>query len=342
MQRQAAGSIWFYPGSLKSNNRLYIQTSSGFRTTGGVHYRGYLPIWADIRNAGNFFSFEWYPGSRSPSIRYFGWSTPGYKRGWFSGDVPGWHILCYNSNGWSNYIYIYVWPMGYGSSGGASYAAGQQQADVSQQYAIPAGAPNPPNPQAEDLKMPDLSLLGGSQKSAVSSGEGYGGVAAYGPGFSGQMSLPDSTSFQGTCSNPSECSAKGAVPTPSGAVYSPVPTYPARSSCDCAGQSSCPCNGYYIQVWPNKLTTAAGVRFGEWLPLWSKIGKAGPYWSYEWSPCSAFPRGYYCHPDIKYFGWKQAGWSWSRFYGNAEGWHILAYNTGQWSNYIYIYVWPYN
>ena len=45
-------------------------------------------------------------------MRWWGWTGTGYKKGWFSGDVPGWHILCYNCGIWSNYIYIYVYPRG--------------------------------------------------------------------------------------------------------------------------------------------------------------------------------------------------------------------------------------
>jgi hypothetical protein len=49
----------------------------------------------DTNYAGNVYSSSW------------------YKR-WFFADVPGWHILQYYCNGWSNYIYIYVnGPSGY-------------------------------------------------------------------------------------------------------------------------------------------------------------------------------------------------------------------------------------
>ena len=105
-------SIWYYPSSVVSANRFYVQTASGFRTVGGCSFRGYLPLWADIKSSGNFFVYEWYPGRSTPSVRWWGWTGTGWKKGWFCGDVPGWHILCYNSGIWSNYIYIYVYPRG--------------------------------------------------------------------------------------------------------------------------------------------------------------------------------------------------------------------------------------
>jgi hypothetical protein len=35
---------------------------------------------------------------------------PGWYKGWFCGDIPGWHILQYYCSGRSNYIYVYVNP----------------------------------------------------------------------------------------------------------------------------------------------------------------------------------------------------------------------------------------
>ena len=99
------------------------------------------------------------------------------------------------------------------------------------------------------------------------------------------------------------------------------------------------CNEYFVQVWPGRLNTVGSVKYGEWLPLWSKIGRAGNYWSFEWALCGN-PSGYYCYPEVKNFGFKATGWYPTWFRGNKPGWHILCYYCNDWSNYIYIYVWP--
>ena len=130
---QAGSSYWYYPNQVNSANRFYVQTSSGLNTVAGCSYGGYLPLFADIKSSGNFFVYEWYPGESAPSVRSWGWTETGYKKGWFSGDVPGWHILCYNCGIWSNYIYIYVYPQvvsspssGYTNNPGYAIQATQQ------------------------------------------------------------------------------------------------------------------------------------------------------------------------------------------------------------------------
>lgn len=95
-------------------------------------------------------------------------------------------------------------------------------------------------------------------------------------------------------------------------------------------------NEYYVQTGSNNLVTVAGVRQGEWLPLWSKVKWPGYYWSFEWY-CGNI---YNCSPEVKNFGYKNAGWQNTWFYGNMQGWHLLCYNCNDWSNYVYIYVWP--
>jgi hypothetical protein len=134
--------------------------------------------------------------------------------------------------------------------------------------------------------------------------------------------------------------------------------------------SVCKCNEYYVQGCPGgDLDTVAGVFCGEWLPLWSKISRPGDYWSYEWKICgsegygSCSPyvdncgsEGYgscspyvdncgcggsgFCSPEVRNFGYKCAGWHQTWFKGDYLGWHILSYHSNDWSNYIYIYVWP--
>ena len=148
-------STWYYPGSVISANRFYVQTASGFKTVGGCSYKGYLPLWADIKSSGNFFVYEWYPGQSTPVVQWWGWTETGWKKGWFCGDVPGWHVLCYNSGIWSNYIYIYVYPSGavVSASSGYSNAAASMTAAT-----LPTGAPIPPDPGAERLVLPDFNL----------------------------------------------------------------------------------------------------------------------------------------------------------------------------------------
>ncbi len=147
-------SYWYYPGQVNSANRFYVQTSSGLNTIAGCSYGGYLPLFADIKSSGNFFVYEWYPGASAPVVRLWGWTGTGYKKGWFSGDVPGWHTLCYNCGIWSNYIYIYVYPRVVASPS-QSYTSNP---GTIAQVSLPAGAPTPPDLNAEGLAMPDNNL----------------------------------------------------------------------------------------------------------------------------------------------------------------------------------------
>ena len=148
-------SIWYYPSSVVSANRFYVQTASGFRTVGGCSFRGYLPLWADIKSSGNFFVYEWYPGRSTPSVRWWGWTGSGWKKGWFCGDVPGWHILCYNSGIWSNYIYIYVYPRDAALSAPSGYSNAAPSVSAA---SLPLDAPIPPDPAAERIVLPDFNL----------------------------------------------------------------------------------------------------------------------------------------------------------------------------------------
>ena len=145
-------SVWYYPRSVVSANRFFVQTASGFRTVGGCSFNGYLPLWADIKSSGNFFVYEWYPGRSTPSVRWWGWTGTGWKKGWFCGDVPGWHILCYNSGIWSNYIYIYVYPRGAAMSAPSGYSNAAASMTAS---SLPLDAPIPPDPGAERIVLPD-------------------------------------------------------------------------------------------------------------------------------------------------------------------------------------------
>ncbi|MDM7912745.1 MAG: hypothetical protein QUS09_06580 [Methanotrichaceae archaeon] len=406
---QETGS-WYYPGSVSSRNKFKVQTFSGLSTVAGCSYGGYLPLWADINSAGNFYVYEWYPGQWTPSVRWWGWTWPGFKKGWFTGDVPGWHILCYNCRDWSNYVYIYVWPSGSGSGTyslgyNAGYSTGYSTEMPTQAAAIseplPSGAPTPPDPNAENLVLPDFNLLqlsnsqsgyaAGTAGSYATGAAGATGTAGYPPQYSSQYPLQHSsqgtTNFpvQGTNAiyparyTPQVGHTQGAFTSGYPVGYSAGQTAPgsqAQKVCTACAErgsyaeqgsytglaatsgyaaqtfqtvktyqtvfpkpSTCKCNEYYVQVWPNKLSTVGSVRCGEWLPLWSKISKPGIYWSFEWTQCGS-PAGYYCQPEVRSFGYKNAGWHQTWFRGNKPGWHILSYCTGDYSNYVYVYVWP--
>ena len=356
-------SIWYYPSSVVSANRFFVQTASGLGTVGGCSFQGYLPLWADIKSSGNFFVYEWYPGQSTPSVRWWGWTGTGWKKGWFCGDVPGWHILCYNSGIWSNYIYIYVYPRASAPSGYANAAASMTAASLL------AGAPIPPDPGAERIVLPDFNLYrpvtdqSGYNYPFSSSGTGpIENPAIANPAL---ISYPDQAAYTGVAGLPSQASSSSKTSTTitrstviAGGVSS---SYPYEKSCPtCVASPSltapygyaaqsyqavypvpsiCKCNEYYVQSCPGRLATVAGVFCGGWLPLWSKVSRPGAYWSFEWTACSSGP-SYYCPPEVKNFGYKSTGWYQTWFKGNNPGWHILSYQCNDWSNYIYIYVWP--
>ncbi len=106
------------PPGVSSANRFYIPYSPS--TVAGCNFGQWLPMWLDVRGSGPLYMYEWYPNGRLVSnylayIRY-----PGWQKMWFNGDAAGWHILQYYCNGWSNYIYVYV----YGSSNYPPYGQG--------------------------------------------------------------------------------------------------------------------------------------------------------------------------------------------------------------------------
>jgi hypothetical protein len=103
------------PTGTYAPNSLYVFYAP--QTTAGCYLNANVPLWMKISGSGNIWFYEWYPDGRlvtnyAGNVYYPGW----YKR-WFYADVPGWHILQYNCNGWSNYAYIYV----YGSYPQTSY-----------------------------------------------------------------------------------------------------------------------------------------------------------------------------------------------------------------------------
>jgi hypothetical protein len=256
---------------------------------------------------------------------------------------------------------------GYGAVAGAypnSYA-------TTQPVSLPPGAPTPPNPNAENLILPDYNqyapvssqamqgsvpAMGGPQGYAVSGGmpmqsnyPAQGGYSANGcqacshqgshqganpsqtcTSCTGQTPVTGANSLQGNCATctGSSMAAPAGYPVQNCQAVFPKP-------------STCRCNEYYVQICPGKLGTTAGVYCGQWLPLWSKISRPGTYWSFEWALCGN-PPGSFCPQEIRNFGSKGPGWCQTWFWGNKPGWHILSYCCGDWSNYVYIYVWPAN
>lgn len=128
------------PGGYASN-KLYISYAP--QTVASCYLYAYLPLWLQTSTYGNIWFYEWYPNGMLDTnyagrVYYPGW----YKR-WFYADVPGWHILQYYCNGWSNYVYIYVntyggymnpspyqgqqppYPYPYGTNYGSNYGSNQ-------------------------------------------------------------------------------------------------------------------------------------------------------------------------------------------------------------------------
>ena len=101
------------PTGTYAPNSLYIFYAP--QTISGCYLSANLPLWMKISGSGNVWFYEWYPPPYGNLITtYAGYVYhPGWYKRWFIADVPGWHILQYYCNGWSNYAYIYV----YGSGG---------------------------------------------------------------------------------------------------------------------------------------------------------------------------------------------------------------------------------
>lgn len=100
------------PSGFIAPNELYIAYAPLTVTRCNLYAN--LPLWMNITSRGTIWFYEWYPNGKLyvnyvGSIYYPTW----YKR-WFFADSPGWHILQYYCNGWSNYAYVYVdGPSGY-------------------------------------------------------------------------------------------------------------------------------------------------------------------------------------------------------------------------------------
>jgi hypothetical protein len=112
------------PSGTYSPNSLYISYAS--QTIAGCYLYNSLPIWVQNSRSGPLWFYEWYPDGRLEA-NYLGTTYPGWYRWWFYADSPGWHILQYYCNGWSNYIYVYV----YGYPGYSPYQTTPQYTDES-------------------------------------------------------------------------------------------------------------------------------------------------------------------------------------------------------------------
>jgi hypothetical protein len=340
-----AGS-WYWPGSVESQNKLYVQTRDGVTTVAGCSNGGYLPLWAKVAYTGNFFVYEWYPNSLTPSVNWYFWTWPDYLKGWFKGDDSGWHVICFHCDKSSNYVYIYVWPEGgsYTEGRTTSYSNIEAPQTVPSSATLSSGSlstglgmatPTPPDPVSEGLMPTDLRLpapdcatpVGGEQYDGwTTDSTGYCAPTTGSSGYTGYTTGPTDYSCGGTGTiSPPGYSAGADTISDFGLVYTP--------------RAASKYNEYYVQTWPNRLTTVASTQQNEWLPLWSKIKRPGMYWSFEWPPCRS---GHYCTPEVKSLGYKKEGWYPTWFKSSTPGWHLLCYQCNDWSNYVYIYVWPFD
>ena len=130
------------PGGYAPNN-LYVSYAP--QTMAGCYLYANLPLWMDTAGSGDIWFYEWYP-SGYLDINHAGYAYyPGWFKRWFFADVPGWHILQFYCNGWSNYAYIYVYSSGdynYWVSPGNPY--GPTPLPYVPNYQAPLSNPFPP------------------------------------------------------------------------------------------------------------------------------------------------------------------------------------------------------
>ena len=105
----AAMSMMVVPPGIGAPNKLYASFVP--QTIGGCYLNGWLSMWLQTSRSSPIWFYEWYPDGRL-DVNYLGYSYPGWQKRWFYGDTPGWHVLQYYSQGWSNYVYIYVYGWG--------------------------------------------------------------------------------------------------------------------------------------------------------------------------------------------------------------------------------------
>jgi hypothetical protein len=351
----AASGSWYWPGSVESQNKLYVQTRDGVTTVAGCSNGGYLPLWAKVAYTGNFFVYEWYPNKLTPTVNWCFWTWPDYLKGWFKGDDPGWHIICFHCDKSSNYVYIYVWPESGSYTGVTSGSYAEEKTTGYSKIVAPqtmpsssslssgslstnlgSATPTPPDPVSEGLMPTDLRLPAPDYSGSA---DGSSGCDSYTTGTMGACAPTSGVSDYGVYASGStgySCYGTGTIlPTGYSAGTDTVSDFGLVYTPMAASKY----NEYFVQTRPNRLTTVASTQKGEWLQLWSKIKRPGMYWSFEWPPCKS---GYYCAPEVKSLGYKKEGWYTTWFKSSTPGWHLLCYQCNDWSNYVYIYVWPFD
>lgn len=102
-----ASTYMVVPPGTSAPNKFYIPYSPS--TVASCYYGQWVPMWLDVRGYGPLYTYEWYPNGRLVSQYMANIPYPSWRKMWFYGDAPGWHTLQYYCNGWSNYIYVYVY-----------------------------------------------------------------------------------------------------------------------------------------------------------------------------------------------------------------------------------------
>jgi hypothetical protein len=122
------------PTGTYAPNSLYVFSAP--QTTVGCYLYANLPLWMKTASSGNVWFYEWYADGML-NAQHAGYvSYPGWYKQWFYADVPGWHVLQYYCNGWSNYIYIYVYGHYVPGSGSTGAPAEQSYVPPSSSSAI--------------------------------------------------------------------------------------------------------------------------------------------------------------------------------------------------------------
>ena len=144
------------PSGSYAQNSLYISYAP--QTVASCNLYANLPLWLKTSGSGNIWFYEWYPDGMLDTNYAGNVYAPGWYKRWFLADVPGWHILQYYCNGWSNYIYIYV----YGPSG---YWVSPNPTPSSSPYPsiwmarLPTITPQPVTPIILTCERPEESVL---------------------------------------------------------------------------------------------------------------------------------------------------------------------------------------
>jgi Chaperone of endosialidase len=95
------------PPGTSAPNLFYIPYYPS--TIASCYFGQWVPMWLDVKGYGPLYSYEWYPNGKLASQYMANIPFPSWQKMWFYGDAPGWHTLQYYCNGWSNYIYVYVY-----------------------------------------------------------------------------------------------------------------------------------------------------------------------------------------------------------------------------------------